>query len=251
MTSSMKNYVIFGATGSVGVKLSENLAGQGHRVFLAGRNQTKLDNLSKSLDASRISFDAHDIQSIKSVIEKAENELGIIHGVANCVGSLLIKPAHVTSEDEWDSILTINLSAAFHMIKYSIKSMMNTGGSIVLVSSAAGKYGIPNHEAIATAKAGIIGLTLSAAATYANRGIRVNCVAPGFVQSTMTDQMSSNKTTLKSVSQLHPLGIIGQPDNVSSAIEWLLDSRQNWVTGQIIGIDGGLATVQSRPVQNS
>jgi NAD(P)-dependent dehydrogenase (short-subunit alcohol dehydrogenase family) len=124
--------------------------------------------------------------------------------------------------------------------------MTGHGGSVVLLSSAAARLGIANHEAIAAAKAGVLGLVLSAAASYASRAIRVNAVAPGLVRTPLTAPLTMDETALKRSTALHPLGRIGEPDEVASAIEWLLDPGQAWVTGQVIGVDGGLATVRSR-----
>jgi NAD(P)-dependent dehydrogenase (short-subunit alcohol dehydrogenase family) len=124
--------------------------------------------------------------------------------------------------------------------------MMTDGGSIVLVSSAAGRTGLSNHEAIAAAKAGIIGLTQSAAASYAARGIRVNCVVPGLVRTPLTARITGNETALKGSVAMHALGRVGEASDIASAIRWLLDPAQSWVTGQVLGVDGGLATVRSR-----
>jgi len=140
----------------------------------------------------------------------------------------------------------MNLTTAFAVVRAGAKSMMNDGGSIVLVSSAAARIGLANHEAIAAVKAGVIGLTLSAAATYASRGIRVNCVAPGLVRTPMTARLTSNETSLKASTAMHAMGRIGEPEDVASAIEWLLNREQGWVTGQILGIDGGLGSVHLR-----
>jgi len=106
--------------------------------------------------------------------------------------------------------------------------------------------GIANHEAVAAAKAGVLGLVLSSAASYAGRGIRVNAVAPGLVRTPLTAALTADERSVKGLAALHPLGRIGEPDEVASAIEWLLDPAQSWITGQVFGIDGGLATVRSR-----
>ena len=116
----------------------------------------------------------------------------------------------------------------------------------MLMSSAAARTGVPSHEAIAAAKAGVIGLTLSAAATYAPKGLRFNAVAPGLVESPLTERIVSNEASLKASTAMHPLGRIGQPGDIASAVVWLLDPAQSWVTGQVIGVDGGLASVRSR-----
>jgi NAD(P)-dependent dehydrogenase (short-subunit alcohol dehydrogenase family) len=131
--------------------------------------------------------------------------------------------------------------------------MTRTGGSIVLCASAAARLGLTSHEAIAAAKGGVIGLTLSAAATYARRNIRVNCVAPGLIESDLSKsetttpvipRITANEEALRASLALHGLGRVGTPDQVASAIEWLLNPENDWVTGQVIGVDGGLASVR-------
>lgn len=112
-------------------------------------------------------------------------------------------------------------------------------------STMAARLGLVNHEAIAAAKAGVIGLTLSAAATYASKGIRVNAVAPGLVRTPLTARITSNEATLNASTAMHALGRVGEPEDVASAIAWLLDPAQAWVTGQVI-VGGGLAMLRSR-----
>ena len=103
-----------------------------------------------------------------------------------------------------------------------------------------------NHEAIAAAKGGVVALAQSAAASYARYGVRVNCVAPGLVRTPLTRAITENELSLKASIQMHPLGRIGTPDDVASAIHWLLRPEQGWITGQCLGVDGGLASVQAR-----
>ena len=120
---------------------------------------------------------------------------------------------------------------------------MPEGGSVVLLSSAAARVGLPGHEAIAAAKAGIEGLTRSAAATYGSRGLRFNAVAPGLVRTNLTRRIWEN--SMASVA-MHALGRLGEPEDVASLIGWLLDRANNWVTGQIFGVDGGLSSVRGK-----
>ncbi|GAC1557710.1 MAG: hypothetical protein NVS2B9_20250 [Myxococcales bacterium] len=120
------------------------------------------------------------------------------------------------------------------------------GGSIVLMSSAAARIGLANHDAIAAAKAGVLGLTLASSATYAPRGVRINAVAPGLVRTPLAARILGNDASLKASEAMHALGRIGEPEDVASSIDWLLDPAQRWVTGQVFGIDGGLATLRPR-----
>lgn len=124
--------------------------------------------------------------------------------------------------------------------------MMDRGGSVVLVSSAAAEVGLANHEAIAAAKGGVAALARAAAATYAASNIRVNAVAPGLVETPLTERITRSPAARQSSEQMHALRRLGTPDDVASLIAWLLDPGNAWVTGQVIGIDGGLARVRSR-----
>jgi 3-oxoacyl-[acyl-carrier protein] reductase len=158
--------------------------------------------------------------------------------VVNCVGSLLLKPAHLTTDAEWANVIAVNLTSSFHILRATTNVMMKTGGgSLVFMTSAVAQRGMINHEAIAAAKAGIVGLAQSAAATYARFNIRVNCVAPG---------LTRHEASLKASTALHPLGRIGEPEEVASAIRWFLDPMQQWVTVQVLAVDGGLSSVQAR-----
>ena len=169
-----------------------------------------------------------------------------LDGAVNCVGSLLLKPAHITTDTEWANTIALNLSTAFYLVRAATKKMTKEGGSIVLISTAAAQTGLANHEAIAAAKGGVIGLTLSAAASYAARRIRVNSVAPGLVESQLTERITSRDNARQASLSMHALGRLGRPDDVARAITWLLDPEQDWVTGQVIGVDGGLGSVRAR-----
>jgi len=239
-------YVVFGATGGIGQALCRRLAARGARLMIAGRSQEKLQPLADELAAQTCALNAARFEEVDACIENALQLFGRLDGVANCIGSIVLKPAHSTSEVEWSDTIAANLTTAFAITRASTKAMLNTGGSIVLVSSAAARIGLANHEAIAAAKAGVIGLTLSAAATYGPRGIRVNCVAPGLVRTPMTTRLTTNDTTLKMSTAMHALGRIGEPADVAAAIEWLLSPEQSWVTGQVLGIDGGLGSIRAR-----
>ena len=120
------------------------------------------------------------------------------------------------------------------------------GGAIVLVSTAVARLGLANHEAIAAAKGGVEALTRSAAATYASAGIRVNAVAPGLVKSAMTRRLWEDRAAAEMSVQMHALGRLGEPGDVARVIQLLMDPQNDWITGQVIAIDGGLGSVLPR-----
>lgn len=235
-------YLIFGATGGVGSALARQLHAQGHRVLVSGRDPGKLAVLASELGTPPLLADA----TVSAEVAEVFAEAGPVDGVAHCVGSLLLKPAHLTTDEEWAAVLRTNLDSAFYVLRAAAKAMTTTGGSIVLVSSAAGRLGLANHEAIAAAKAGIIGLTLSAAASYAPRNIRVNCVAPGLTATPLTARITTNEAAAKASTAMHALGRLGAAADVASMMAFLLHPANAWITGQTFGVDGGLGTVRSK-----
>lgn len=244
--------IIFGATGGIGSALARRLSATAWRLALSARGRERLEALGNELLAHTAAADATDAKAVENVFSAACDKLGRLDGVVNCCGLLLLKPAHLTTDEEWSHTISANLTTAFYVLRAAASRMMRTGGgSIVLMSSAVAQRGMINHEAIAAAKAGVVGLAQSAAATYARYNIRVNCVAPGLTRTPLTEPLTKNEASLKASAALHPLGRIGEPNEVASAIAWLIDPEQSWVTGQVIGVDGGLASVQARLAPSS
>lgn len=239
-------HLILGAAGGIGSALCRYLAAGDVRLALAGRTEDPLRSLSAEVGGSVHLLDATSVEDVQRAVQEVIREHGRIDGVVNCVGSILLRPAHRTSAEEWRATLSANLDTSFAAVRAGASAMIKTGGSIVLLSSAAARIGLPNHEAVAAAKAGVVGLALSAAASYAPRGIRVNVVSPGLVRTPLSEPLTRSSATEQASIAMHPLKRLGEPGDVARAIAWLLDSEQSWVTGQVLGVDGGLGSVKAQ-----
>jgi NAD(P)-dependent dehydrogenase (short-subunit alcohol dehydrogenase family) len=245
MTSTNERIAIMGAAGGIGTALCRRLASRGARLHLAGRTEGPLEALGRELDAPWTVVDATDHDAVGGWLESVSTE-GPLTGAVNLAGSILLKSAHGTSVAELEATIAQNLKSAFYVLKHAALAMKGSG-SIVLLSSAAARIGMMNHEAIAAAKAGVEGLARAAAATYAPRNVRVNAVAPGLVETPLASKLLASEATRKASMALHPLRRVGRADDVASMIAWLLDPANDWVTGQVMGIDGGLGTVRPPP----
>jgi NAD(P)-dependent dehydrogenase (short-subunit alcohol dehydrogenase family) len=239
------SFIVLGATGGIGRAVCGMLRDRGAELILASRHREALDELALEHGAQAVVTEASHFGSVDALFETAAADDGRIAGVVNCVGSIVLKPAHLTSADDWQSAIEKNLTSAFAVVR-GAGQFMKDGGSVVLLSSAAARVGMTNHEAIAAAKGGVEGLVLAAAASYAKRGLRINAVAPGLVRTPLTERITSNERALESSRSMHPLGRIGEPTDIAAAIVWLLDPANSWITGQTISVDGGLAALRSR-----
>jgi NAD(P)-dependent dehydrogenase (short-subunit alcohol dehydrogenase family) len=238
--------LVIGAAGGIGAAVARMIAAGGGSVYLAGRDAAKLAAIGGEIGMPCGTVEASDPDAVDACADAAVAALGGLDGIVNCAGSLILKPAHLTTTAEWQATLAANLSSAFGCVRAAGRLLKAEGGSVVLVSSAAARVGLANHEAIAAAKAGIIGLVLSAAATYAKAKIRFNAVAPGLVRTPLTKGLVSSELAEKASIGMHPLGRLGEPEDVARAIHFLLDPAQGWITGQVLGVDGGLADLRSR-----
>lgn len=245
MTTS-PTIVIFGGTSDIAKATAHRVQSTGANLLLTARDEQSAAALQREFQCETGIAVGADSSTINACMLKAEERFGSVDGVVNCIGSLLLKPAHITSDNEWNDTLTTNLTSSFYIVRAAAKAMNKQGGSIVLISSAAASIGLANHEAIAAAKAGILGLMRSAASTYAGRGVRVNSVAPGLIKSKLTRKICESDASLAASSQLHAIGRPGTPEEVASAITWLLNPENRWITGQTIGVDGGLSSVVPR-----
>jgi NAD(P)-dependent dehydrogenase (short-subunit alcohol dehydrogenase family) len=232
----MANYLIIGASSGIGQAISSALESEGNQTFKTAKDNSKI--------TPDITLDATNFEAVEESFQMAVSKLGSLDGVVCCAGSLWLKPAHMTDFDTYQNVIHASLTTAFATVRSAGKFMKN-GGSVVLFSSAAACHGIPNHEAIAAAKAGVMGLVRSAAATYATQQLRFNAVAPGLVDSPLTSALTAPGVRQFSEA-MNPLGRIGSPGDIARVVTFLLDPQNSWITGQVWAVDGGLSTIRPK-----
>lgn len=236
-----KNYLIFAGTSSIGSDLIRKLKVFDSNVFFTSRNQEKAQEISDKFGYDyEICPDLANFEDVENIFKKAKEKLGSIDGVVNFSGSILLKAAHQTKFDEYNDVIAKNLGTSFAITRAAAKYMTN-GGSVVLISSIAASVGISNHEAIAAAKAGIEGLVRSAACTYSPKNIRFNCVAPSLTDTNLSTMITQNEMMLNASNKMHALGKIGNIGDISRACSFLLNPENDWITGQVIKIEGGFS----------
>lgn len=241
----MSRIAIVGASGTIGRVVAQQWVNTGGQVLLLGRDASKLAPLANELAQPFAVFDPRQSESLQEALQ-THGESGSYQGIINCSGSLLLKPAHTTTDAEFHEVIEANLFTAFATVRAAGKLLRPQGGAVVLFGSAAAECGLHNHEAIAATKGGVVALARSAAATYAGDNIRFNVISPGLVRTELTRRIWENPISAAASEAMHPLGRLGEPEQVASLALWLLDPRNDWITGQVIGLDGGLARLQPR-----
>ncbi|TVP44612.1 MAG: SDR family oxidoreductase [Gemmatimonadales bacterium] len=242
-----RSFLVVGGTSGIGLALSRRLGARGARVVATGRDRARMDELDPVPGVERrVLADAADFEPMDDLLKELSGaDAPRLSGVVNCAGSILLRPAHLTSADDLAETLRQNLVTAFSVVRAAGRHLPE-GGSVVLFSTAAVRLGLAAHEAVAAAKGGVEGLTRSAAATYAGRRLRFNAVAPGLVETPMAERIVGNEAGRKASLQLHALGRLGAPEDVAAMVEFLLEPGNDWITGQVFGVDGGLGSVRGR-----
>ena len=242
--------IVIGATGAIGSATAHRLVAAGWDVAVVGRHAERVDALAAQLGPAAVGFvaDATVSAEVDSAVAGIVERLGPPEALVHAVGSTLLKPIHAVSDAELEDVLAVNLLSAVYALRAFIRAVpRGRQASVVLFSSAATQIGLLNHEAIAVAKGGIDGLVTSAAATYAGRGVRVNALAPGLVRSNLTRRLVEHEGSLRASVAMHPLGRIGEAEDVSGLAAFLVSADASWITGQVIAVDGGLSGVKLPP----
>ncbi len=239
-----KKALVTGATGGLGAEIARALHNQGANLVISGTRKEKLDDLAKEL-GSRVTIvpcDLSNIENTKKLIPEAESSLGGLDILVNNAGltqdGLMLR----MSDEQWSKVIEVNLSSAFRLSREAIKGMMKQRfGRIINITSIVGVTGNAGQANYAASKAGLIGLSKSLAAEVASRGITINCIAPGFIESPMTDIL--NEKQREKILHDIPQGEIGSPLDIAAGVVYLASNEAKYVTGQTLHINGGMVMV--------
>ena len=231
-------YLIFGATGAIGSNLAYQLYESKQDIHLVGRNEEEVKSLSKKLNCSYSVVDVLE----NNFVDKIKSEIQEVKGIAYCVGSIDLKPFKKVKEDDLHKCMKLNLYSAIEIIKAYEDNLKKNKGSIILFSTVAVQRGFTNHSIIASTKAALEGLTVSLAAEFAPN-IRVNCIAPSLTNSKIAQPILKSNIVAEGIAKAHPMKRIGEGKDAAAMAKFLLTDESSWITGQIIGVDGGRSSI--------
>jgi 3-oxoacyl-[acyl-carrier protein] reductase len=234
--------LVTGATGGLGQAIARALYQQGATVALSGTRPAALEALAAELGerASPVAADLSDKDSVEGLIPAAEAAIGPLDILVNNAGITRDNLFMRMKDDEWEQVLAVNLTAAFRLSRASVKGMMRRrSGRIVNIGSVVGSTGNPGQGNYAAAKAGLVGMTKALAAEVASRGITVNCIAPGFISSPMTDVL--NEKQRETILTRVPAGRLGEGGEVGAACVYLASAEAAYITGHTLHVNGGMA----------
>jgi 3-oxoacyl-[acyl-carrier protein] reductase len=234
--------LVTGASGGIGSAIARALAGQGARVALSGTREEALKGVQAALGGDHVILPTNlsDPAAVDALVPQAVEQLGKLDILVNNAGVTRDNLAMRMKDDEWDQVIRVNLEAAFRLARAALKPMMRARhGRIISVTSVVGATGNPGQANYAASKAGLVGMSKALAQEVASRGITVNCVAPGFIASPMTDALpdAQKQALLGRI----PVGALGTGEDVAGAIVYLASREAQYVTGQTLHVNGGMA----------
>ena len=239
-----KTALVTGATGGIGESIARALHEKGAEVILSGTRAEKLQALADDLGerAHVLAANLGDRASVDALAKDAAAVTGAVHILVNNAGITRDNLAMRMKEDEWDDVFQVNLESAFRLSKALLRGMMKARfGRIVNITSVVGVTGNAGQANYSAAKAGMIGMSKSLAQEVASRGVTVNCVAPGFIATPMTDALTDDQKS--AITANIPSGDLGTPDDIGAAVLYLASEEARYVTGQTLHVNGGMAMI--------
>lgn len=236
--------LVTGASGGIGSAIAQALAGQGARLAVSGSNAAKLDAFRASLGGDHVALpcDLSNAAAVDALVPGAVEALGKLDIVVNNAGVTRDNLVMRMKDDEWDQVIRVNLEAAFRIARAAARPMMKARfGRIISVTSVVGTTGNPGQANYAASKAGLVGMSKALAQELASRGITVNCVAPGFIRTAMTDVLPDAQK--EALNARIPAGHMGEGADIGAAIVYLASREAGYVTGQTLHVNGGMAMI--------
>jgi 3-oxoacyl-[acyl-carrier protein] reductase len=234
--------LVTGASGGIGSAICSALAGQGARLAVSGSNADKLEAFRSSLGGDHVAIPCNlgDKESVEALVPAALEKLGQIDILVNNAGVTRDNLAMRMKDEEWDEVIRINLEAAFRLMRAAARPMMKARfGRIVTITSVVGATGNPGQMNYAASKAGLVGMSKALAAELASRNITVNCVAPGFIATAMTEGLPDAQK--EALNARIPMGRMGEGGDIGAAVTYLASREAGYVTGHTLHVNGGMA----------
>ena len=236
------NALVTGASGGIGSAICAALAGQGARLAVSGSNVDKLNGFAASLGGDHVAIPCNlsDKDSVEALVPSAVEKLGQIDILVNNAGVTRDNLTMRMKDEEWDDVIRINLEAAFRLMRAATKPMMKARfGRIITITSVVGTTGNPGQANYAASKGGLVAMSKAIAQELPTRNVTVNCVAPGFISTAMTEVLpDAQKETLNA---RIPMGRMGEGSDIGAAVAYLASKEAGYITGQTIHVNGGMA----------
>ncbi|HEX8401860.1 MAG TPA: 3-oxoacyl-[acyl-carrier-protein] reductase [Allosphingosinicella sp.] len=236
--------LVTGASGGIGSAIARGLAGQGARVAVSGSNADKLEAFRAELGEQHVALVANlsDAAAVDQLVPQAVEQLGTLDILVNNAGVTRDNLAMRMKDEEWFDVIRVNLEAAFRLSRAAMKPMMRARfGRIISITSVVGATGNPGQANYAASKAGLVGMSKAMAQEVASRGITVNCIAPGFIRSAMTDALPDAQK--EALTGRIPAGKLGTGEDVAAAAVYLASREAGYMTGQTVHVNGGMAMI--------
>jgi len=237
--------LIIGATGGIGRALTHRLHAAKQPLFLIARHREPLEALATEVGAGWATADVLEEQGLRDAIAQATGTGDGVSGLAYCVGSIVLKPFKAAKTGDYLDAFRLNALGAATAVHAARDALAVGHGSVVMFSTVAVQQGFPNHGVIAAAKGAVEGLVRSLAAELAP-AIRVNAVAPSLTNTPLAGPLTNNEQMAKAIAGMHAIPRLGEPDDIAAAAAFLLSSDSSWITGQVLGVDGGRSRLRTK-----
>jgi NAD(P)-dependent dehydrogenase (short-subunit alcohol dehydrogenase family) len=245
--------VLTGAASGIGAATARLFAGEGAMVAILDIDGPAAETVASRIrdeggEALALRCDVSDAGDVKAAIAAGVKRYGPIHALLNNAGIALRATVADQDEESWDRVIDTNVKGAYLCSRASLRHFSSEGGSIIHVSSVTGITGVRGRAAYSSAKAALVGLARNMALDYAHRRIRINCVCPGFVRTPFIAGILGDEERTRRLTAMHPLGRLGEPEDIASAVLFLASDDSSWITGHALVVDGGFSAGQASEI---